>query len=100
MSAVRDRSVEQVKRIVLDRLRGRPVRVYLFGSTVTGVVRSSSDIDVAVEPLAPLPPRVLADLRDALDESTVPFDVDLVDLGAAPPAFRERIRREGVPWTD
>ena len=100
MTAQRERSLEQVKRIVLDGLRGRPARVYVFGSTVTGVARHSSDIDVAIEPLAPLPRRVLADLREALDESTVPYDVDLVDLSAAPPAFRERVRQEGIPWTD
>jgi predicted nucleotidyltransferase len=100
MTAQRERSLEQVKRIVLDTLRGRQARVYLFGSTVTGVARHSSDIDVAIEPLTPLSPRVLADLREALDESTVPYDVDLVDLSAAPLAFRERVRQEGILWTD
>lgn len=64
------------------------------------VRRALQSIDVAIEPLAALPPRVLADLREALDESTVPYAVDLVDLTAAPPASRERVRREGIPWTD
>lgn len=100
MPTQRERSLEQVRRIVLDRLRGRRARVYLFGSTATATARPSSDVDVAVEPLAPLPPRVLADLREALDESTVPYDVDLIDLSAASPEFRERVRQEGIAWTD
>lgn len=100
MPTQRERGLERVRRIVLDRLRGRPARVYLFGSTATGRVRASSDIDVAIEPLAPLPPGVLAELREALDESTIPYDVDLIDLSVAPPVFRERVRQEGILWTD
>jgi predicted nucleotidyltransferase len=96
----RERSLEQVKRLVLEGLRGCPARVYLFGSSVTGAARRSSDIDVAVEPLAPLPPRVLVELREALEESTVPYAVDVVDLTAVPAAFREQVRRQGVLWTD
>ena len=39
MSAPRERSLEHVKHIVLDALRGRPARVYLFGSSATGSAR-------------------------------------------------------------
>jgi hypothetical protein len=41
---------------------------------------------------------VLATLRDALEESTIPYRVDVVDLAETDADFRERIRREGVLW--
>jgi predicted nucleotidyltransferase len=100
MMTLRERSLEQVKRLILDTLGEYPARVYLFGSSVTGATRRTSDIDVAIEPLAPLPPRVLAGVREALEESTVPYEVDVVDLTVVPAVFRERVRREGVLWTD
>jgi len=81
---MRQRSLEEVKRLVLDALRAYPARVYLFGSSVAGTTRRSSDIDVAIDPLAPLQPRLLTNLREALEESTVPYDVDVVDLTAVP----------------
>jgi predicted nucleotidyltransferase len=85
---------------VLDILADRDVRVYVFGSTISGGSRRSSDIDVAIEPRAPLPPRVWSELREALEESTVPYEVDLVDLSAVTPAFRDRVRRHGRVWRD
>jgi len=35
----------------------------------------------------------------ALEESTIPYRVEVVDLTEASPAFRERVRREGIAWT-
>jgi hypothetical protein len=100
MTTPRERSLERVKRIVLDGLQRHPARVYLFGSSATGSVRRASDIDVAIDPLSPLPASVLSNLRDALDESSIPYHVDLVDLTAAPASLRERVRDEGILWTD
>jgi hypothetical protein len=43
---------------------------------------------------------VLADLRETLEESTIPYEVDVVDLSEASPQFRQRVKREGVVWKD
>jgi hypothetical protein len=48
--------------------------------------------------MEPLPPGLLSDIRDALEESTVIYRVDLVDLSEVGPSFRERVEREGVLW--
>lgn len=96
----RDRALEEVRRIVLATLRGHPARVYLFGSSTTGAVRRSSDIDVAIEPLAPLSPGALSAVREALEESRVPYDINVVDLSTAPEEFRQLVKRDGVLWID
>jgi hypothetical protein len=88
-----------VRRVVLDGLAGHAARIFLFGSRARGDARATSDIDVAVLPLAPLPRGTLASIRDALDECPVPFRVDLVDLSEASPALRERALAEGIEWT-
>ena len=94
----RERALERVKGMVLAALAGWDTGVYLFGSSATGATRPGSDIDIAVEPRRPLPPRVLADLRETLEESTIPYEVDVVDLSQAGPGFRERVKREGIVW--
>jgi predicted nucleotidyltransferase len=91
--------LEAVRRIVLSGLRAHPARVFLFGSRARGDHRVASDIDVAVLPLGPIPAGLLARIREELDESQVPFVVDLVDLREAPPSLRERALREGTEWT-
>ena len=90
--------LEQVKGIVSRTLAPTPVDVYLFGSRASGRARATSDIDVAIDAAAPLPRGVLVALRDALEESTIPYRVDVVDLAETDSDFRERIRREGVLW--
>ncbi len=98
MMLERDPYLDRIRDIVLDALSGYAVTVYLFGSRARGPVRRASDVDIAVEAHEPLPPRVLAHLRDSLEESTVPYRVDILDLALAGDALRERIKQEGVVW--
>lgn len=97
-SAVHVRALARVRAIVLDMLDSEDVRVYLFGSCATGSPRATSDIDVAVEPLRGSSTPSLTALRERLEESDVPYDVDVVDLFTVSPEFAQRVRREGVVW--
>lgn len=74
-------------------------RLWLFGSRARGDHRRWSDIDVAVEPVGPVPEGWLSEVRDALAESNLLLNVDLVDFADADDAFRSVIRREAVLWT-
>ncbi len=91
--------IEEVKRIVLEGLGSHPARVWLFGSRAQGSGGRASDIDVAILPLEPLPAGTLARVEEALENSLVLYAVDLVDLSTAEPALRERVERDGIPWT-
>lgn len=99
-TSVADLSLAEVRRVVLAGLGSHRAKVFLFGSRAVGGAREGSDIDVAILPLEPLPIETLADIREALEESTVPYRVDLVDLQFAPSTLRDRVLREGIPWTD
>jgi hypothetical protein len=66
----------------------------------TGEVRHASDIDVAILPRDELPPIFFARLADVIEESTIPYQVDLVDLRRVSPAFRDQVVRTGVKWRD
>jgi hypothetical protein len=90
--------IENVRRILEVRLRGYRVRVYLFGSWARGSGSRTSDIDVAVLPLAPLPKGVLSEIRNDLEESHILRTVDLVDLSDTDAVFRENVIRKGILW--
>jgi predicted nucleotidyltransferase len=92
--------LELVKRIVLDALQGRRVKVWLFGSQATSRARPHSDIDVAILPLEPLPGSVLPTLRQALEDSNSIYNVDVVDLLDVDERFRQRVLKEGIPWKE
>ena len=88
-------------RAIVHRIVGQfPVRVYLFGSRARGTSRPASDIDIALLPTGDVPNDLVARLRDAFEESTIPYVVDVVDLSRADESLRHRVMREGLPWDD
>ena len=82
-----------------NHLAGRAARVFLFGSCARGDATVFSDIDIAVEPLEPIPASVFVDISEELEESTVPYFVDVVDLSKASESLRTAVRHDGIEWT-
>lgn len=86
-------------RSILHRVVGSlPVRIFLFGSRALGTSRAASDIDLALLAEGPIPPDLIARLRDEFEESTIPYSVDILDLSQVTGAFREKVLREGREW--
>ena len=94
-----EHDLDQIKSLVLKELQGHDVQVILFGSRATGKAGRSSDIDVAVLPGGELPVGLLSQIREFLQESHVPFNVELVDLSQTDETFRKRVLAEGIRWT-
>jgi predicted nucleotidyltransferase len=100
MNPVRAHAVEELRRMVLEALGDHDEGVWLFGSCARGDVRQHSDIDIAVLPRDGLPSGFFAELAADIEESPIPYDVDLVDLRRADPALVDEVRREGVKWRE
>ena len=80
--------------IVRDILRQHlpaGTRAFVFGSRVNGQARRYSDLDLALEWKRPLGLDLIGQIAEALSESDLPYRVDVVDLLAVDPAFRDRI---------
>jgi predicted nucleotidyltransferase len=71
-------------------------KVVVFGSRATGKARKYSDVDVALIGNRPVPGRTAALLNEALDESPLPYTVDVVDFSLAGDAMRSEIERNGL----
>jgi uncharacterized protein len=100
LDSIRDQSIEELRRLVLDALGEHDAAVRLFGSCARGEARQHSDIDIAILSRNGLPIGFFGELQANIEESTIPFDVDLIDMRHADPALIAEIRREGVPWRD
>ncbi len=84
--------------MVLEALADREAEVWLFGSCARDDVMQHSDIDIAVLPHSELADDFFAGLSDRIEQSTIPYNVDLVDLRTAAPTLLDEVRREGVKW--
>ena len=98
MNPTRKRVIEELRRMVLAALGERDAEVWLFGSCARGEVLQHSDIDIAILPQAELPSGFFSDLAESVEESSIPYDVDIVDLRSAAPTLIDEVRHEGVKW--
>ena len=72
-------------------------RVSAFGSRATGIaLKPHSDLDLLIDSPLELALMTMADLREALSESDLPFSVDLLDKRDASPEFLAQLNSEGV----
>jgi predicted nucleotidyltransferase len=96
MSAKVDITPEQmaiVQGILKDHLP-KGTLAWAFGSRVTCKAKPFSDLDIALEGAVPLPADVLIDLKEAFEQSSLPWKVDVIDLNAVSPEFRAIVARQ------
>ncbi len=70
--------------------------VYLFGSRARNDGRWNSDYDLWID--AEIAHTTLAEISDELEESFVPFNVDLVTTAQLRGIFGEQVKREAKRW--
>jgi type I restriction enzyme S subunit len=88
------------RRLVLELLAGLlppSAGVWVFGSRATGRARRYSDLDLLIDAGRPLGLEEAALLREAFEESDLPYRVDLVDWHAIGDRFRRLIAAERLP---
>lgn len=72
-------------------------KVSVFGSRATGLgLKPHSDLDLLINSPRKLALLVIADLREALAESSLPFSVDLLLAEDAEPRFLAQIQGKGM----
>jgi uncharacterized protein len=72
------------------------IHAFAFGSRVHAVntvakIKKHSDVDIALEPAHPLGWRVLADVREAFEESDLPMRVDVIDWSVCTDDFKHHV---------
>ena len=72
------------------------IPVYLFGSRARNVARWNSDYDLWID--ADLPNATIAKIQDELEESFVPFKVDIVTTPKLQGKFGQCVKLEARQW--
>lgn len=70
--------------------------VLVFGSRAKWSAKDKSDLDLCIMGDEPLTMKTMFMLSDALEESPLPFKVDVVEWAKIEDGFREIIKRDGV----
>ena len=74
-------------------------KVWVFGSRANWTTKDSSDLDLALDGESKLSHKLLGALKDAFEDSTLPYTVDVVDLNAVSHAFKQIVKEQRVALT-
>ena len=73
------------------------VKVWVFGSRANWTTKDSSDLDIALEGENTLNHKLLGALKDAFEDSSLPYTVDIVDLHRISDSFRQIVESQKAP---
>ena len=93
---IRPDQLEIVQDILLKHLPAG-VKVWVFGSRANWTTKDSSDLDLALEGESKLSYKVLGALKDAFEDSSLPYMVDVVDLNRIGDSFRKIVESQRAP---
>lgn len=91
---MQERYLDLVRQLISKHFDTRKTRVFLFGSAVRGEFFHDLDLGFTGE----VDRSRLGNLQEDLEESTLPYKVDLIDFNAVDAGFREHVLKEKIVW--
>lgn len=91
-----DSEYDLLRCLVIEPLAKRGARVWIFGSRARGDHKKFSDIDILFEisDRAVLPAGFLSRIQEEVEESRLPYKVDLVEMRQLAESYREGILKD------
>lgn len=89
-----------LRKLVLNYVAKYPIKVYLYGSRAKDKAHKTSDVDIALLSDIKLPVGFVSGLKELIEESTIPYQVDIVDLSQVDNEFRNKVLAEAILWSD
>jgi predicted nucleotidyltransferase len=87
---------EQLLAIVRKHITG--CTVYLFGSRARDTNAPFSDIDIAIDVGHKADAFALSNIREDIENSNIPFFVDVLDFHTLDQEMKQTILKEGIAW--
>jgi len=84
----------EMKTIIANYIDLQKYRLFLFGSRAEGTHRKFSDYDIGVLGPKKVPARALALMSADLDDSDIPYRVDVIDFQSISESFRRVAMKE------
>lgn len=86
--------LELIRKAVMARIPG--CEIWVFGSRISGKAKPWSDLDIALISRGPIDLATMAAIRDDLDESDLPYRVDVLNWHNISKEFRAIIEDKHI----
>ena len=94
-----EKYLDMLKEIILSLIDNEKVMVFLFGSRISENHSSRADVDIGLLADDKLSTRLFHTIRNAIDESIIPWEVDIVDFTRVDPTFKEEALKDILIWS-
>ena len=91
ISYLMDEYIDFIKKTIRQYLQEG--KIYLFGSRTKGTSRKYSDIDIALD-CPNLNENILLKIKNDFENSTLPYEVDVLDLNNISETFKQHIKQD------
>lgn len=91
---------EAIQKIIFKHLSPEEHQVFLFGSRAGGTSRQWSDYDIGILGKKELPPVTKVQIEGELEESDIPYAVDVVDFALVSDKFKKIALRKVKIWSN
>ena len=81
---------------ILERYLPKNSTVMAFGSRTTGNAKKFSDLDIAIDSKTKLPADVMTNIKFDLEDSNLPYKVDVIDWNDTSEHFKKIISADLV----
>ncbi len=98
MSTYEKKYLDLLKEIVLSIVDTQEIMVFLFGSRVATDHSTTADADIGLFSDIPIPRTLYHKIRNAIDESIIPWHVDIIDFTHVDPMFKKEAAKDIVIW--
>lgn len=73
-------------------------QIYLFGSRARKDNKPESDIDITIDNKNKIDLLTLSNIKEDIEESSIPFTVDVVDLNNISEELKKQILKDRIKW--
>lgn len=94
MIDIEKKHLDLVKQILQKHVPNVPV--WIFGSRIKGTAKTYSDLDLVIVDQDKIPLENYYKIKDAFEESTLPYRVDVLDWHRINPSFRQLIQQNYI----
>ena len=91
MTKTKQSPENEIKNIIFQFLDPEEYGVFIFGSRATGKAKKYSDYDIGILGTKSVPLNILAKINEALEESNLPYRVDVVDFSLVSKDFKDGV---------
>lgn len=83
---------------ILENYLNTNCKVWVFGSRAKSTSLFNSDLDLALECQSKIELRTMTKIKIAFEDSRLPYSVDIIDINAIKPYFKDIVDKEKIPF--